>query len=86
MKKKPFELVPGPFGRADERASHEAFEEYMGGRSRADQLFRIYQNSYPMPTHQIGVTLSSEEVFQHKAKREGFSQEEIDALLLLQGA
>ena len=62
----------------DEHDDHRAFEEYVGGVHRAERLFQIYKNSYP--TH----NRTKVEVFRSNALREGFSNQDIDALLLLQ--
>lgn len=79
-KQKPFKVIPGPFGgRKDEQATQDAMVEYVGGRHKAEQLSRIRNNSYPMPTHDIWNPLSAREVFRIRAKKEGFTDLEIDA-------
>jgi hypothetical protein len=77
MKKK-FKPIPG-----DEQATTDAFVEYVGGRARAERLFSIYRNSYPIKL-QTFTTISKREVFCRKAEREGFDKQEIDALLSIQ--
>jgi len=77
-----FKTIPGPFGGTDERATQEAFVKYVGGRAKAEQLDRLWRNSYPAPTAGFG-QLSKEEVFCRKAKREGFKDNEIDAFMML---
>lgn len=84
-KKPPFQPVPSPFGvpgRNDEQATHDAFVEYMGGRNRADRLWNIRKNSYPTQDWRND-TISAVDNFRRKALAEGFSEEEIDALLSL---
>jgi hypothetical protein len=77
-KQKPFKVIPGPFlAFKDEMATQEAMVEYVGGHHRAEQLSRIRQNSYPMPTYKG--ELSAKEVFRIRAKREGFTDMEVDA-------
>lgn len=86
-KKKPFEVVPGPFGVGpDERATQDAFVEYVGGHHRAERLSYIWQNSYPSGTEYdrlMGRGASKEEVFRRKAVREGFDIEDANAFLKL---
>jgi hypothetical protein len=62
----------------------DQFEKLVGGRVRADRLARIWSQSYP------GVRISTfrdpptrEEVFRKKARRDGFTDREIDAYLEL---
>jgi hypothetical protein len=79
---KPFQAIPGPFGKTDEQATTNAFEEYVGGVRRAQRLLYIYNNSYPMPgrwTEQV----SKDQVFRSRAKREGFTDAEIDAFFVV---
>ena len=85
--KQRFQPVTGPFGFGiDERATSEAFEEYVGGRQRAERLLWIWNNSYPSGTAYdklMGRGSTKEQVFTVKAKREGFSEQDIDAFLTL---
>ena len=83
--KNPFVPVPSPFvsGKIDEQASTTLFEEYVGGVARAQQLLRILKTSYP---HREGLwnVISATELFRCRALREGFTEQECDALLVLQ--
>jgi len=89
MKKKFKPIYHSPFGNTvlDERATHEAFEDYMGGATRAFRILWIYQNSYstgnPISSGYYKNYKSKEEVFKVKAAREGFDKNEIDAFLSL---
>jgi hypothetical protein len=81
---KKFKLIPGSFGKTDESATTKAFEEYVGGIFYAEQLMRIYKNSYPgIKRFTFDKPLTKEEVFRNKASREGFTHLEIDAFLML---
>ena len=77
--------VPSPFGTGiDEQATQDNMVEIVGGRSKADRLMYLLNNSYPSGTaydrlHGRGKTKN--EVFRSKAKAEGFSDEHIDAFL-----
>jgi hypothetical protein len=85
MKKQPFKPVPSPFGNGNhEQATQDAFVDYVGGQAKAEQLSRLWQNSYQTPWppgHQYARTKA--EVFRNKAKAEGFSDEDVDAFMLL---
>jgi hypothetical protein len=87
MAKKPFQPVPSPFGTPGfnhEQATQDAFVEYVGGTRKAEQLSRLYNDSYPTPWppgHPYARTKI--EVFRAKALREGFSKEDIDAFMML---
>jgi hypothetical protein len=74
---KTFKPIPGPFGHIDEAATTQAFEEFMGGVSRAQQILRVWNNSYP--------SYRREKIqnFISAAGREGFKSEEISAFLSL---
>jgi hypothetical protein len=80
--KDPFEVT------GDESNDHRAFEDYVGGVDKAQQLFRIYKDSYAttnmFPT-QPSYGKTKEEVFRKKASQAGFNIRDIDALLSLQG-
>lgn len=68
-----------------EYEAHQAFEDLCGDSSRAARLFSIYKNSHPHRHWQDPrKSISKEEVFAKKAKNEGFSDKEINALLNLQ--
>ncbi len=85
MSKQPFKPVPSPFGTGNhEQATQDAFVEYVGGRSKAEHLSRLWQHSYPTPwppDHRYAKTKA--EVFRNKAKGEGFSDEDVDAFMQL---
>ena len=54
------------------------------GLERADRLQEIMNNSYPRTIWNFGWReLSTEDVFREKAKREGFTDKEIDMFLEL---
>lgn len=74
MKKRFEPIYHSPFGNRvlDERATHEAFEDYMGGVDRAFRILHVWQDSY-----------NSLHKFEIKAAREGFTENEIDAFLSL---
>jgi len=83
--KKKFKVVRSPFGGVDERATHDAFVEFVGGRDRADRLFWIWKHSYEQTVYPsyLYKPVPREQVFREKAKREGFTDEEVDAFLSL---
>jgi hypothetical protein len=83
--KKIFKPVPGPFAIGnDERATQDTFVEFVGGRTRAERLQDICHNSYPTPFPPGDpYAKTRHEVFRMKAKREGFTDAEIDAFLML---
>lgn len=87
MSKKPFEPIPSPFGTMnDEQRTQDAFVDYVGGTAKAEQLSRIWQNSWPSGTNYdrlMGRGGTKEDVFRAKAKREGFTDEDVDAFLSL---
>ena len=62
----------------DEAEATASFVELVGGRDRADQLFRLLTTSYP------SCNKTKREVFIARAKAHGFTDEEINALLALQ--
>lgn len=80
---KKFKLIRGPFGETDESKTTKAFEEYVGGIFYAEQMMRIYKNSYPVRMNALDKPLSKQEVFRIKAGQEGFTHLEIDAFLML---
>lgn len=74
MLKDPFVPVPSPFGTPgwnDERATQNAFVDYVGGAARADQLGRVFKD-YP-----------NEVDARPAAQRQGFCDEDVDAFLML---
>lgn len=81
---KKFKLISGPFGKTDESKTTKAFEEYVGGVFYAEQMMRIYNNSYPgIKKSAFDKPLSKQEIFRIKASKEGFTHLEIDAFLML---
>jgi len=80
MAKHAFQPIPSPFGTpgmTDEQATQDAFIEYVGGTNRAECLERLWYNTYPSS----GMT--KEQLFRRKAKKERFTNMEIDAFMLL---
>lgn len=66
----------------DEAEKTAEFEKMVGGKSKAAELFRIYKNSHPMG---VGFNKRTKiDVFVSKAKKAGFKDKHIDALLDLQ--
>ena len=85
MKTKRFQLIASPFGTGiDERATQEAFVDFVGGWKRAEQLERIWKNTWSSP-HPVGTMYwkPKSKIFADKAKREGFTEEEICAFMTL---
>lgn len=73
IKRRPaFQPVMGAFG-IDERATTEAFEQYVGGVDRAQRMLSLYRSSFPTSCE------SRAQVFNKRAAKEGFSSEEINA-------
>ena len=76
------------FGGIDERLAQEMFENACGGVKRAERLMHLCNESYPRgtkydKTFKTGFYRSKEQIFAIKAKREGFTQEQIDMFLAL---
>lgn len=67
----------------DEQVATKAFEELCGSVERAQQLFRIFKDSYPMPGQWME-QLPKRVVFRRRALFTGFTEQEIEALLDLQ--
>jgi hypothetical protein len=80
VSKPPFKPVPGPFGGMDEQATIEAFEEYIGDYQRLLKLWRIARECYPMPKYPNG-QYTRIEVLKMRAKRDGFTENEINGYL-----
>jgi hypothetical protein len=69
-----------------EQERTDDFVELMGGRQRAEQLYRILQQSYPRYCSiddEYPKQHTKEEVFAQEAKRRGFKKKEISAILSL---
>ena len=65
----------------DEQSRQDQFVRLVGGRRKADELFRILKASYP---HQGAFErLTRDEVFVLKGTSAGFSREQCQALLSL---
>jgi hypothetical protein len=67
----------------DEQAATEVFEQEVTV-PRAQRLFQLYKNSYPLGQPGDRYYRSQTDVFRAKAKADGFTEIEIQALLLLQ--
>ena len=65
-----------------EQEMQDDFERKLG-RRKADELQRIWNNSYPKATSNIFVTKSKQQVFEETAKSQGFKKKEIDMFLKL---
>jgi hypothetical protein len=70
-----------------ERERQDEFVEMVGGTQKAEQMLRISQNSYPQSAWILErgghCKLSGKEVFRLKAKREGFTDKQINCFLSL---
>ena len=85
---KTFRPISGPFGGVDEMKTQEAFVDFLGSVQRAERLMQISNSSYSCGTEydrvfKTGFSRTKGEVFRAKAKREGFTDAEIDAFLSL---
>jgi hypothetical protein len=73
----------------NEQKETENFEKACGGRSKADQLFKIFQDSYPGHAYDVKKfhvrEYSKTEVFKLRASKYGFTNTQIEMLLRLQG-
>lgn len=90
MKNKTFKPVLSVFGGIDERATQDAFVDFVGGTGNADRLCVIWCNSYACETEYDKLVKSPyyktrEQVFRNKAISRGFKNAEVDAFLMLQG-
>jgi len=70
--------------RMTEQERTDAFVTLCGGQHKADRLSRIYANSYPSRTHRLFEVRSKSGTFIRKAKHEGFTAKQANALLDLQ--
>ena len=69
-----------------EQERQDEFVSIVGGTRRADKLSKISQTSYPTSSwsYQLGYhQMSRKDVFIARAKREGFSDKEINCFLAL---
>lgn len=70
----------------DDQAEHEAFEQLCGGPDRAFRLLRVSisaRQSVAGNPYTLQKMPTYEQVFKARAKREGFTPEEIQAFLAL---
>jgi len=76
---------------ATEQDRHEAFEELVGGPTRAFRLLHMWQNTYDNRTayDRLGSKVSQQEAKERKLRRratsDGYTDAEIDAFLELHG-
>ena len=80
--------VKNPFGGIDEQKSQALFEDAVGGVKKAEQMMRLWNDSYPCgtkydKTFKTGFYRSKEQIFNIKAKRDGFTQKQINMFLAL---
>jgi hypothetical protein len=80
--------VKNCFGGVDEQISTDMFEEAVGGAKRAEHLQYIWNNSFPVGTEydrkmRERYYHSKEDMFRLKAKREGYTDEQIEMFLSL---
>lgn len=66
-----------------EQERTDRFKALCGGTERANRLFRLYVASFPAQDHR-GQRASREDVFRQKAKTDGFTSQQAEALLALQ--
>jgi len=69
-----------------EQERQDDFVELVGGYRRAERLMHISQDSYPSSSWNLKLghhRISKEAVFRNKAKRECFSDKEINCFLAL---
>ena len=67
----------------DESEEQDRFVRTIGGIAKADHLQRIWNRSYPHSTSNIFRPITKEQDFRSNAKREGFTDKQIDAFLRL---
>ncbi len=67
----------------DEQTATYEFENMVGGTAKADELLRYWRNSYQCDMRPQGKLHTREDVFERTAKRNGFTQEQIDRFYLL---
>jgi len=76
-------FIDNGFGGKDEQAMQDHFEDLVGGVARAERMMMLWNGSYPCGSKydkdfHTGFYHSKQEVFEEKAKHEGFTQEMID--------
>ena len=75
-------MIKNCFGGKDEQAMTDNFEELCGGVTKAQRLFFLWKHSDATGTKfdmLYGVGLTKSQVFERHAKREGFTDKQIDA-------
>ncbi|HDL86552.1 MAG TPA: hypothetical protein ENH11_09555 [Candidatus Acetothermia bacterium] len=68
----------------DEQEATDQFVALCGGAPHADRLSYLWSNSYPGIAAGVFDKPSKVDVFKCRAEREGFTTEQVEALLLLQ--
>jgi len=79
-------FVDNGFGGKDEQVMQENFEELCGGYKRAERLMYLWNNSYKTGTKYdflMGGGRSKIEVFEKKAKEDGFTKKQIECFYSL---
>lgn len=74
-------FIDNGFGGKDEAAMQEHFEHLVGSVAKTNRFLRLWNNSYKSGTKYdflMGRGKTKEEVFEAKAKAEGFTQEQIE--------
>lgn len=74
-------FIDNGFGGKDEAAMQEHFEHLVGGVAKAERLLWLWKNSFKSGTKYdflMGRGKIREEVFEAKAKAEGFTQNQIE--------
>jgi hypothetical protein len=80
-------LMYGKHGKKfrDEQAENDAFVRLVGGIKRADRIQQIWRDSYPEGFGGKGLGMNrgkpKEEVFRENAKKEGFTDQQINRFL-----
>ena len=65
----------------DEQAENDAFVRMVGSVARADRLQQIWNMSYPKGNCGMMKGQSKEEVFRENAKKEGFTDQQVNRFL-----
>jgi len=65
----------------DEQAENDAFVRMVGGIKRADRMQQIWNASYPHGNCGMMKGKSKEDVFRENAKREGFTDLQVNRFL-----
>lgn len=78
--------VKAELNKGETQAAHDIFGQLLGV-SRAEQLLHLYRETYDHRTEYdrlMGKGISKTEKFRKRARRDGYSDDEIEAFLLLQ--